>query len=560
MLLLVFSVAAARRRALPRHATLTNSSGSSDRLRLLGSVPPCVVSLSSRLPQLGSVPACPPWAAARHGTDAPPRPAIHNPAAASGYADTVVLDGVVVFAPGLPLRQHLRAAEGRGERRRGAASAAAAEAPVTLSVSMPVHNTAWALELSINTLLDNTHSRAEIAFVLDACSDDSEAVLWRLLLRRAQRRHAEVSAYLNDAAPTSYLYRGDGGFQRALVYRATRNTFEVAADNHVFRRLNPTFGYVSVQADTYLATPGWDLMLGTPLANDDNVIGVSARCGMPFAECRGNNAFNWVGDCDNMVSINCTKYDAQLARRSGRRPGRDAKPGCVRPPTAVPTSVRFVRVDAIVRAPTMWRASFMREAGFFDELHFFQAGDEPDLSRRARFEFNRSVGVVALPALSNLRRVVKHRHHFSFTGAQHNTSIKCSTEVGTGMAKGQGASKVDSCAVVLDKERAWRWMARRDSTPLTAAQRVTVSNASCQRPCSLPGGASRRILVTLRYRTEAIKAKWAAETTGHNLSSAPRWCLDGYSAEPDADGASIISALNGANDQPVTHDVLRQLE
>ena len=74
---------------------------------------------------------------------------------------------------------------------------------MTLSVSVPIHNTAWALELSINALLDNTHSRAEVAFVLDACSDDSEAVLWRLLLRRARRRHAEVTAYLNDAAPTT---------------------------------------------------------------------------------------------------------------------------------------------------------------------------------------------------------------------------------------------------------------------------------------------------------------------------------------------------------------------
>lgn len=550
MLTLLLSVAAARRHVLPRHAR----NESADRLRLLGSEPPCLASLRhGRLSaeQLSSVPACPPWATARHGNDAPPRPAIHSPAAATGYGDTVVLDGVVVFAPGLPPRQ-------QGERKRGSASAAAEAPAMTLSVSVPIHNTAWALELSINTLFDNTHSRAEIAFVLDSCSDDSEVVLWRLLLRRAQRRHAEVSAYINDAAPTTYLYVGDGGFQRALVYRATHNTFEVAADNHVFRRLNPTFAYVSVQADTYLATPGWDLMLGTPLVNDHHVIGVSARCGMPFSECRGNNALNWVGDCENMVSINCSKYDAQLAKKSSRRPGMPQEPqrkGCVRPSKVVPTSVRFVRADAIVRAPTMWRASFMRAAGFFDEVHFFQAGDEPDLSRRARFEFNRSVGVVALPALSNLRRVVKHKHHFSYTGAEHNKTIKCSTEVGNGMSSG-GATKVDSCAVVLDKQRAWRWMARRDTIPLTAAQRRTVANESCQRPCSLPLGAARRILVTLRYKMEAVKAKWAAERTGNNLSSAPRWCIDGFGA----DGNGIISALNGANDQPVEYDVLRRLE
>ena len=105
---------------------------------------------------------------------------------------------------------------------------------------MPLHNVEYSVSLTVPALLNNTRSLAEVAFVLDACTDSTEELLWSALV----------------GAPANARQH----FIRAIVFRSAQALYEVASDNFALRSMVPMRYYSCVQADTLVALPGWDLL------------------------------------------------------------------------------------------------------------------------------------------------------------------------------------------------------------------------------------------------------------------------------------------------------------
>jgi len=197
-----------------------------------------------------------------------------------------------------------------------------------MTMVMPVYNAATALRRSLPALFDTAVGSWELIVVLDACYDASYDV---------------VRVAVNDAFKrSSYL--------RVRVVEQPTAIWETSSDNLGMRISNPSHAYVLIQADNIMKEHGWNERMLRQLTTDNQVFGVSARCGHAFDMSRK------VGRCGTDVAVPL-------------------------PPTVDRTQFHFT--ETVNRGPLMLHANRTRELRFLDEKRFFLENDEHDLSRRA---------------------------------------------------------------------------------------------------------------------------------------------------------------------------------
>lgn len=242
-----------------------------------------------------------------------------------------------------------------------------------LTVSYPVHNREGVVGRSLRSLINTTGGTWELVVVIDACSDNSEREVWRILEDEAVAmsrincrciRTLANSCLDNHPAPEE-CQEPVGNLLRVVVLRTTTSFFETAADNLVMSATRPATYYALVQSDTIVSELGWNLKLSAALRAHADLLGVSGRCSVDFL---GNQS---VGNCAAI----------------------EVRPVFV----GAAATVSNVHVhDVAVRSPLLLRAAYMQRLGFFDQTRYVLANDDHDLARRARGAHGWRMGYVPL--------------------------------------------------------------------------------------------------------------------------------------------------------------------
>jgi hypothetical protein len=119
---------------------------------------------------------------------------------------------------------------------------------LSYSLVMPIHNQAAILPGILSKLKENTVGDYEIIFILDGCTDTSEAIV------RTFSFNCPVTVIVNPSG-----------------------LFETSCDNQGFKAARGEF-IVEIQADMEMTTYGYNKLLCRPLEVFPDLIAVSGRC------------------------------------------------------------------------------------------------------------------------------------------------------------------------------------------------------------------------------------------------------------------------------------------
>jgi glycosyltransferase involved in cell wall biosynthesis len=191
---------------------------------------------------------------------------------------------------------------------------------LSYSLVMPIHNQAAILPGILTNLKENTVGDYEIIFILDGCTDTSEATV------RAFSFNCPVTIIVNQLG-----------------------LFETSCDNQGFKAARGEF-IIEIQADMEMTTYGYNELLCRPLRVFPDLIAVSGRC---CHTLRGPES--GVGKLGRLVEHPHRRY----------------------PPNTIYLS------HTVNRGPLALRRAMVEELGWLDEEHYVLGDDEHDLFARA---------------------------------------------------------------------------------------------------------------------------------------------------------------------------------
>ncbi len=374
------------------------------------------------------------------------------------------------------------------------------------SLSYPVHDREHVVGPSLRSLLRTTAGSWEMVIVLDACTDGSEAVVWRTL---SDFVAAALPGMRRDVCACVAPPSGAGCHAscpladprgpsrplsipvRILVVRAPTPLFETLSDNLAMSATSPSGYYALVQSDLVVLEVGWNQALARPLRRYPDLVGTSGRCAEDARGAVGNCVGSGVLDDREFVPAAPAASASGAGGGSSRRPRVDARGALVRGTMGGRVYVR----DLAVRSPLLLRAAHAQRLGFFDEWNHFLGGDEDELCRRAWLQHGWRVAYVLVDAFD-------HRTRHPRLGA--NASVKkrwpMFLRAGTG-PRCVSAAECDFLGDVLAR--------RRRSLDLSGV------------PNSTAVGLGERVLASALGRAHGKTPSWADSSHDRPVEDAP---------------------------------------
>jgi glycosyltransferase involved in cell wall biosynthesis len=201
----------------------------------------------------------------------------------------------------------------------------------TFSIVMPIYNQEAIIQTNLSAIVKYTQGTYELLFIVDCCSDSTQAKLMEWIDQQIGERRLPTTCY------------------RIAVIVSDTPLFECAADNAGFSIARAPY-LLEIQADMEMTEMGYNLLLKRPFEVRSDVIGVSGRC------CHGLYGGVMIGRAGVLVE---TPYDPSLSNRT------------------------FYVHETCNRGPLLLDHAKVKELGYLDEQNFYLDNSEHDLFARA---------------------------------------------------------------------------------------------------------------------------------------------------------------------------------
>ena len=217
------------------------------------------------------------------------------------------------------------------------------------SIVTPVFNQENIIVDNFKSILDNTTEKYyEIIYILDSCSDNTEANLIHFINKMDEEEYPLLI--------------------KIVVLKSSLPLFETSADNLGFICSDGEY-ILEIQADMTMTQRGYNMKLLKPFTLDERIIGISGRCCHSFDETNG------IGK----LGLDITK---QLL------PNIDQN--------------AYYIGETCNRGPLLLHNSKLKELGYLDEVNYFLDNSDHDLFARAYFLKNWICGYVPIEFSSPL--------------------------------------------------------------------------------------------------------------------------------------------------------------
>lgn len=217
-----------------------------------------------------------------------------------------------------------------------------------ISICLTIHNKGFLLEKVLRGIFDNCAGDFEIICLLDACTDDSEKVLFKFLHENASNKN----------------------FKKQIILYGD-NLFETKANNRCMKQASGEYICI-VQDDQIITEYCFDVRLTLPFKKWSDVFAVTGRC-----------AHSWrLGEfTENMYQPPTLGSWSKILEHCDH-----AQDG-----PEIDRSTFYIR-DSVNRGPLVMKTDDVRALGYLDEVYAPLMFDEHDLMFRARKELGKTCG------------------------------------------------------------------------------------------------------------------------------------------------------------------------
>lgn len=291
------------------------------------------------------------------------------------------------------------------------------------SIIVSVHNHGHVMSRNIAAIMNLTQGIWQLVLVFDDCKDDSlEAA--RASVKEHVAQYAEIYSHVTENNETGqnvqqtwecglrkalacglHKKRSDGFlFDETNPADANRtdtdqmklhslltevlfivqlsSVWETTSDNLGMAYATASKYFILVQADMFLADPGWNIILSRPTEMFADIFSVSARCAHSFW---GSEVKEFDGRCLAMDDMPTSQHVEEFSNRV------------------------YIR-GTVNRGPLLLRSDHMIALGLFDEQNFLISSDDHDLMARALVQFNwRAAGYFALRVIAPYKDGTSHK-------------------------------------------------------------------------------------------------------------------------------------------------------
>jgi len=213
------------------------------------------------------------------------------------------------------------------------------------SIVIPIHNQSTIIKQNIESILKKKKSKLyELILILDACSDNTEQVL--------------LDWYKYFDFDTYNLV------VNILILKSEIPLFETSADNLGFYCSSGEY-CLEIQADMEMTDYGYNMKLLQPFLLNENIIGISGRCGHSF-----------------MNSLGIGKLGKSVEKTLIELPHIDVN--------------SYYITETCNRGPLLLNRRKLKELGYLDETNYFLDNSDHDLFCRANIQKNWICGYVPI--------------------------------------------------------------------------------------------------------------------------------------------------------------------
>jgi glycosyltransferase involved in cell wall biosynthesis len=217
------------------------------------------------------------------------------------------------------------------------------------SIILPVHNQENIIIAVLNGIVTNTLGIYEFIIILDACYDNTDAI---------------VKDWFNNFKQTTNI-------MRVVIFKTEYPLFETKCDNIGFKNSNGKY-LLEIQADMIMTELGYNIHLQKPFKILNNVIAVSGRC---CHNIKDNDGFGKLG---GDIIKNVTDLPRNINKNT------------------------FYVAESCNRGPLLLDADKLKQLDYLDEINYFQDNSDHDLMVRAYYNYKWICGYVPIDYKTDL--------------------------------------------------------------------------------------------------------------------------------------------------------------